>query len=24
VHTPGGIEELDVVDVRYVALATDP
>jgi transcription elongation factor GreB len=23
VHTPGGIEELDVVDVRYVALATD-
>jgi transcription elongation factor GreB len=23
-HTPGGIEELDVVDVRYVALATDP
>ena len=24
VHTPGGIEELDVVGVRYVALATDP
>jgi transcription elongation factor GreB len=24
VHTPGGIDELDVVDVRYVALATDP
>jgi transcription elongation factor GreB len=24
VHTPGGTEELDVVDVRYVALATDP
>jgi transcription elongation factor GreB len=24
VHTPGGAEELDVVDVRYVALATDP
>ncbi|HSU43592.1 MAG TPA: transcription elongation factor GreB [Casimicrobiaceae bacterium] len=23
VHTPGGIEELDVVDVRYVPLATD-
>ena len=23
VRTPGGIEELDVVDVRYVALATD-
>ena len=23
VHTPGGIEELDVVDVRYVSLATD-
>jgi transcription elongation factor GreB len=24
VHTPGGIDEIDVVDVRYVALATDP
>jgi transcription elongation factor GreB len=24
VHTPGGIDEIDVVDVRYVPLATDP
>jgi transcription elongation factor GreB len=24
VRTPGGIEELDVLDVRYVPLATDP
>ena len=24
VRTPGGIEELDVVAVRYVALDTDP
>jgi transcription elongation factor GreB len=23
VRTPGGVEELDVVDVRYVPLATD-
>jgi transcription elongation factor GreB len=24
VRTPGGIEELDVVAIRYVALDTDP